>query len=421
MVNYQSYFEENLVRLKNSGSYRYFLEVNKSAQHFPHFYYQGEENVQRSAVNWCSNDYLGMSTHEEVIAKLSFTAHRSGTGSSGTRNISGTTIHHRELESTLAAWHRKEAALLFNGAYQANVTSLQTIGRHIPGLIFISDERNHASIIEGIKASGKEKIIFKHNDIAHLEEILKSIPLAQPKLLVFESVYSISGSVAPVKEYIKLAKKYHALTYADEVHAIGLYGETGAGIFAQEGLQIEIDIINGTLSKAIGVFGGYVAASSIIVDFIRSFGSGFIFTTSLPPAICSAANKSIQLIQSHPEWIHQFHDNVRQLREALSQNGVEYTQNDSHITPIPIRDAKFCKWAADALLHKQGVYLQPINFPTVPRGEECLRIIITTRHQPKHINHLAHSLKKVLHGEHNADRTKLASVTVAGGQGEKED
>ncbi len=420
MIHYHTLFEKSLQDLKDSGSYRYFLEVNKSAQHFPHFHYQDKENVQRSAVNWCSNDYLSMSTHEEVIAKLSFTAHRSGTGSSGTRNISGTTVHHKELESTLAAWHKKGAALLFNGAYQANVTCLQTIGRHIPELVFLSDERNHASIIEGIRSSGNEKKIFSHNNTVHLEEILKAIPAERPKLLVFESVYSISGTIAPVVELIKLAKKYNALTYVDEVHAVGLYGKTGAGIFEQEGLQQGIDIINGTLSKAIGVFGGYIAASSTIVDFIRSYGTGFIFTTSLPPAICSAADKSIQLIQQHHEWIENFHHNVLLLRDALTQNGIDFKSNPSHITPIPLQDAKLCRQAADVLLQKQGVYLQPINFPTVPKGEECLRIIITTRHQPKHINHLAHSLKKVLYGENKTDRTKLASIAVAGGSGEKE-
>jgi 5-aminolevulinate synthase len=216
-----------------------------------------------------------------------------------------------------------------------------------------------------------------------------------------------------------LAKKYEALSYVDEVHAVGLYGENGAGIFERENLLQEVDIINGTLSKAIGVFGGYIAGSSTIIDFIRSFGTGFIFTTSLPPAICSAANKSIQLIQQHPEWIGHFHNNIKLLREALELNGVEYTPNDSHITPVPVRDAKHCRRAADALLHKQGVYLQPINFPTVPRGEECLRIIMTSRHQPKHINHLVHSLKKVLYEKNQTDRTKLTSVAVAGGQGDK--
>jgi 5-aminolevulinate synthase len=404
---------QKLEGLKEKGNYRYFLEVNKSAQHFPHFYYQHEQGVQRSAVNWCSNDYLCMSTEEEIISRLSFTMHRSGTGSSGTRNISGTTIHHRELETGLAAWHKKERALLFNGAYQANVTSLQTIGRHIPDLIFISDERNHASLIEGMRAAGNRKIIYRHNNIEHLAGILEIIPIGQPIMIVFESVYSITGTVAPVREITALAKKFNAITYVDEVHAVGLYGDDGSGMIAMEGLQEEVDIINGTLSKAIGVFGGYIAASALFIDFIRSFGSGFIFTTSLPPAVCSAASRSIELIIQNKEWRTQLHENVQLLRAALKQNEVHFYENDTHITSIPIGNSRLCKEVADALLHQQGVYLQPINSPTVPPGEECLRIVITRKHQPKHIHHLAHSLKKILHEKNQAYRAEFQVVAAA--------
>jgi 5-aminolevulinate synthase len=396
MFSYDSFLKNKIQQLKDTGSYRYFLEVNKSAQHFPLFYYINNEGVQRSAVNWCSNDYLCMSTHEEVIGKLSHTTYKSGAGSGGTRNISGTTIHHKELETTLAQWHQKEAALLFNGAYAANVTTLQTLGKNIPGLVFISDERNHASIIEGMRGCKNEKKIFRHNDTVHLEEILRSIPIDQPKLIVFESVYSMSGTISPVKEIAALAKQFNALTYIDEVHGVGLYGNTGAGILEQEDLQNDIDIVNGTLSKAIGVFGGYIAASATVVDFVRSFGSGFIFTTSLPPAVCSAANKSIKLVQQNTEWRNEFHKNVMQLRKALQENDVEFIPNPSHITIVPVKDANRCRQLANDLLEKQGVYLQPINFPTVPVGEECLRIIITAKHQPKHINHLAYSLNKIV-------------------------
>lgn len=421
MFSYDSFLKEKIRQLKEAGSYRYFLEVNKSAQHFPHFHYLNSEGVQRSAVNWCSNDYLCMSTHEEVIGKLSHTSYKSGTGSSGTRNISGTTVYHKELETTLAQWHKKEAALLFNGAYAANVTTLQTLGKNMPGLVYISDERNHASIIEGMRGCKNEKRIFRHNDIVHLEEILQSVPADQPKMVVFESVYSMSGTISPVKEIIALAKKYNALTYIDEVHGVGLYGETGAGILESEGLQHEIDIVNGTLSKAIGVFGGYIAASSTIIDFIRSFGSGFIFTTSLPPAVCSAANKSIKLIQQNAECRREFHNNVLLLRDALKQTGVEFIPNPSHITIVPVRDAIHCRQVANDLLEKQGVYLQPINFPTVPVGEECLRIITTARHQPKHINHLAYSLNKILNGNDQDHRPGIPSIAVATGEGETTD
>src|SRR6187551_3909892 len=396
-MDYHSFFKDKLQQLKDNGSYRYFLEVNKSAQHFPNFYYTDEKGQQHAAVNWCSNDYLGMSTNEEVISKLGFVTHRSGTGSGGTRNISGTTNHHKELEKTLATWHRKEAALLFNGAYQANVTTLQAIGKNIPGLVFFSDERNHASIIEGIRGCKNEKKIFRHNDLEHLEDLLRSVPADNPKLIVFESVYSMSGSISPVKAIGELAKKYGALTYIDEVHGVGLYGESGAGILEQEGQQDSIDIVNGTLSKAIGVFGGYIAGTATIIDFIRSFGSGFIFTTSLPPAICAAANKSIQFIQQNEQLRKHFFENVKQLRTAFDNNEIGFGQNDSHITIIPMENATKCRQIANQLLEKHGVYLQPINYPTVPVGEECLRIIITARHLPKHINHLAYSLKMILH------------------------
>jgi 5-aminolevulinate synthase len=413
MTNYNNIFQQKLDLLKEQGAYRQFLEVNKSAQHFPNFYYKNNEGIQRSAINWCSNDYLCMSTHEEVIAKLSFVAHRSGTGSSGTRNISGTTIHHKELENTLANWHKKEAALLFNGAYQANASTLQTLGKHIEDLVFISDEYNHASIIEGIKASGNERKIFQHNNLQSLEEILKNIPFHQPKIIVFESVYSMAGTIANAKEIIALAKLYNALTYVDEVHAVGLYGATGAGILEQENLQAEIDIVNGTLSKAIGVFGGYITASKTIIDFIRSFGSGFIFTTSLPPAICAAANKSIQLIQQDVELRTSFFNTVLLLRSVLDQNKVAYTNNNSHITRIHIGEAKRCKQLANDLLQLQAVYLQPINFPTVPKGQECLRIIVTPKHQPKHIHHLAYSLKKMLYEQDTHNRQSIEAVAVA--------
>lgn len=397
---YEERFQQQLNSLIETGNYRHFLEVNKSAQHFPKFYYTDKEGITHSAINWCSNDYLGLSTQEEVIAKLGFVTHRSGAGSSGTRNISGTTLHHHEIENTLANWHQKEAALLFNGAYAANVSTLQTIGRNWPELIFISDERNHASLIEGMRSAGNKKIIFRHNDTEHLESILSKLPLEQPKLVVIESVYSIKGSIAPLSQIATLVKKYNALSYVDEVHAVGLYGENGAGIIEQEGLQDSFDIVNGTLSKAIGVFGGYIAASSTIIDFVRSFGTGFIFTTSLPPAICSAANRSIQYIQDNKGMRKHFLENVHLLRQAFKEAGVPYLSNNSHITGIPIGNAATCRTVASQLLQQQGIYLQPINYPTVPVGEECLRVIITAKHQVKHINYLAHSLKKILTATH---------------------
>ncbi len=416
MNNVFSILSDKLHQLKDSGAYRQFLEVNKSAQHFPYFYYEDEEGISRRALNWCSNDYLGLSTHEALISKLSFTTHRSGTGSSGTRNISGTTNHHRLLETTLASWHQKEAALLFNSAYQANVSCLQTLARQVPELVFISDARNHASLIEGMRSVPNQKLIFKHNDVASLEQQLSSLPIQQPKIIVFESVYSINGAVAPVEEIVSLAKRYNALTYVDEVHAVGLYGETGAGKLQELGLQQDVDIVNGTLSKAIGAFGGYVAASSLLIDFIRSFASGFIFTTSLPPAICAAATQSILLIQQEATLRESFFEKVKLLRNCLEEAGVSFLRNASHITPIPIGEATVCRTKAGELLQKQGVYVQPINYPTVPVGEECLRLIVTARHELKHIQHLAISLAKILNGKTQVDRSLFGIVEVAAGE-----
>lgn len=420
-MDYQQLFADQLKQLKEEGSYRYFLEVNKSAQHFPRFTYQDGRGNSQHAINWCSNDYLGLSSEESLISRLGYVAHRSGTGSGGTRNISGTTNYHKELEQTLAAWHQKESALLFNGAYQANVTTLQTLGRQLPGLVFFSDEHNHASIIEGIRGCRNEKKIFAHNDMEQLEQRLQQVPVSQPKLIVFESVYSMSGTIAPVKEIIALARKYNALTYVDEVHAVGLYGKTGAGILEQENVQSAIDIVNGTLSKAIGVFGGYIAASAILVDFIRSFGRGFIFTTSLPPAICAAANTSIHLIQRDENRRQHFFSNISYLRQSLTEKGVDFKPNPSHITILPVAGADRCRELARQLLDKHGIYLQPINFPTVPVGGECLRVICTARHLPKHIHHLAWSLKNLLHGDNQADWPEFPSFALADGDRANED
>ena len=395
LFHYESYLQQQLHQLKENGNYRYFLDVNKSARHFPVFYYESG-GVTRRAINFCSNDYLGMSVEEDVIAKLSFTSHQSGTGSGGTRNISGTTKQHVSLEQTIAAWHQKEAALLFGGAYLANLTALQTLGRSIKDLIFISDERNHASMIEGMRSAGNQKMIFRHNDAGYLEELLSSLPLHQPKLIVFESVYSMNGSIAPVRDIITLAKKYNALTYIDEVHAVGLYGASGAGICEQEELLKQVDIINGTLAKAVGVIGGYIAASQTIIDFIRSFGSGFIFTTSLPPAVCAAAEKSITLIQQQSSERTKLFHLVDYLRRLLDKEQISFTSNNSHITPVPIKNAVTCKSVADKLLVQYGVYVQPVNYPTVPKGEECLRLIVTAKHTREQVEHLIKSLKQVL-------------------------
>jgi len=396
MINYQQILADKLDQLKEKGTYRYFLDVNKSAQHFPHFYFEDATGVKRKAVNWCSNDYLAMSVHEEVISRLSFVTHRSGTGSGGTRNISGTTNFHRSLENILAQLHGKEKALVFGSAYLANLTALATLGKLMPNAVFISDQDNHASIIEGIKASGNEKRLFPHNDLHALEQILQTLPIDQPKILVFESVYSMSGTIAPMEEIVLLAKKYQALTYLDEVHAVGLYGDTGGGLSEALGLQNGIDIINGTLAKGFGVLGGYIAGSAILIDAIRSFGSGFIFTTSLPPAICAAATKSIEILMQSKKTREDYFNKVYQLRQLLLAKQIPFLQNQTHITPILIGDELRCKQIADYLLYQLGIYLQPINYPTVPKGKACLRVTITTKHGQTEMEQLTDALAAVL-------------------------
>lgn len=396
MINYQQILADKLDQLKEKGTYRYFLDVNKSAQHFPHFYFEDATGVKRKAVNWCSNDYLAMSVHEEVISRLSFVTHRSGTGSGGTRNISGTTNFHRALENVLAQLHGKEKALVFGSAYLANLTALATLGKLMPNAVFISDQDNHASIIEGIKACGNEKRLFPHNDIHALEQILQALPLDQPKILVFESVYSMSGTIAPMEEMVLLARKYQALTYLDEVHAVGLYGDTGGGLSEALGLQNGIDIINGTLAKGFGVLGGYIAGSAILVDAIRSFGSGFIFTTSLPPAICAAATKSIEILMQSKKTREDYFNKVSQLRQLLLAKQIPFLYNPTHITPILIGDELRCKQIADYLLYQLGIYLQPINYPTVPKGKACLRVTITTKHGQTEMEQLADALAELL-------------------------
>jgi 5-aminolevulinate synthase len=398
MTNYEDILAQQLEKLKQSGSYRYFLDIHKNAQTFPRFHYLAEGGTH-TAVNWCSNDYMGMSVHEAVIETFASVAAESGAGSGGTRNISGTTTYHRALEQALAELHHKEAALIFSGAYLANLTTLNTLGRLFKEAVFLSDERNHASLIEGMRATGCPKLIFRHNDAAHLEELLKPLPLDQPKIIVFESVYSINGSIAPLKEIAALAKKYHCLTYLDEVHAVGLYGTDGGGITSQLQIQNEIDIINGTLAKSFGVIGGYIAASQVIIDAMRSFASGFIFTTSLPPAACAAATKSIEMLRKDHTRRESFHANVKRLRQLFEEHGIPYNENPSHITPVPISDSVKCKRIADRLLHEFGVYLQPVNFPTVKIGEECLRVIVTVKHTEEDMLNLAKSLQTVLSQE----------------------
>ena len=381
--------------LKHQGNYRYFLPVQKSVETHPVFEYLVDGQT-RTAVNWTSNDYLGMSVDADVINEFVKVAENAGIGSGGTRNISGTTLYHTDLEKNLAALHGKSDALIFSSAYLANSGAISVLARAFPDTLIFSDEENHASMIEGVKLSRCEKQIFKHNDLKHLENLLKSVDAARPKIILFESVYSMSGTIAPIDKICALAKKYNALTYLDEVHAVGMYGKHGEGVAGEMNCSDEVDVINGTLAKSFGCIGGYIAANNILTDYIRSFGESFIFTSSMPPAICAAAIVSIEKIKNNPALRSRFHKNVKTLRKSLRDAGISFDENPSHITRIIIGDAKKTKNATDRLLKEFGIYLQPINFPTVPRGNEGLRIVVTAIHTEAHIAEFSRALKIVV-------------------------
>ena len=393
-MNYQEFFSNNIKLLKTEGRYRVFADLEKLAGSFPKALNYSRDSVKEVIV-WCSNDYLGMGQNKIVIEKMTEAINKVGTGSGGTRNISGTNHYHVLLERELCYLHRKESALLFNSGYLANQSTLSTLGKFLPKCVIFSDEKNHASIIQGIKNSGSRKIIFKHNDIKDLEEKLSSIDANLPKLIVFESLYSMDGDFAPIKAFVKLAKKYNALTYLDEVHAVGIYGKRGAGVSEEKGVMDKIDIIQGTLAKAFGVMGGYIAGNKNLIDFIRSNASGFIFTTSLPPSIVAGAYTAIRYLKfSSSERIKQ--DKViRRLKELLMQEDIKFLDHGSHIIPVIIGDAKLCTKASQMLLDEHDVYVQPINYPTVPVGTERLRFSPTPLHTDEMIIKLVKALKVV--------------------------
>jgi 5-aminolevulinate synthase len=398
-MDYENLLTEKLNTLHTQGNYRYFLPHEKSIQQHP-FFSLDTEGGKKTVVNWTSNDYLGMSVDKDVIKAFTKAARENGIGSGGTRNISGTTLKHRLLENTIAELHQKPAALLFSSAYVANSTAISIIAKAFPATVLFSDAENHASMIEGMKLSRCEKHIFKHNDLEHLENLLQATDTNRPKIILFESVYSMSGTIAPIKAICDLAKKYKALTYLDEVHAVGLYGKHGEGVAGEQNCSNDADLINGTLAKAYGCAGGYVAASETLIDYIRSFGEGFIFTSSMPPAICAAANKSIEKVKKKPKTRQIFHKNVKILRGVLREKGIDFEDNPSHITRIIIGDSIKTRQITDRLLNDFDIYLQPINFPTVPKGREGLRIIITARHTLKDIEKLAEALTTVLRNNH---------------------
>ena len=389
-MKYLDKFKEILATLKNEGKYRIFNSILRKRGKFPNAIWYSKYGV-KNIVNWCSNDYLGMGQNQIVIDAMKTALDSVGTGSGGTRNISGTTKYHEALEKELANLHKKESALIFTSAYVANLTTLETIPRVLPNITYISDSENHSSIIQGIRNSRVKKVIWKHNDLSHLEELLKKIP--DPKCVVFESVYSMDGDISPIKQIVNLCKKHNAITYLDEVHAVGLYGLHGGGIIERENLQNEVDIINGTLGKAFGLQGGYVAGRKDFLDAIRSLAPGFIFTTSLSPVICAGALTSVKYVREHNDLRNQIKERSSKTKIELSKVGINVLKNNSHIVPVIIGDPIKCKKISDDLLYKYGIYVQPINYPTVPEGMERLRFTPGPLHTDSMISEMVDKLK----------------------------
>jgi len=385
-----------LKNLKDSGRYRVFNDIVREKGDFPNAIWYGPYNI-KNITNWCSNDYLGMGQHKVVIDAMHTALDQTGSGSGGTRNIGGTSHYHVALEHEIATLHNKSRALLFTSAYVANEWSLISLAKIIPNIVFLSDSKNHASLIQGIIHSKAPKLIWQHNDLEQLEELLASATLAgQTPCIVFESVYSMDGDVSPMEEICNLADKYRAITYIDEVHAVGLYGEHGGGWTEKLGLQNRIDIINGTLGKAFGTQGGYIAADAEVIDAIRSISSGFIFTTSMSPVTCAGAMAAIKYLKEHNELREKHQERARKLKHRLRKNGIDVMEcATTHIVPVQIGDAKKCKSMSDELLNEHSIYVQPINYPTVEEGTERLRFAPTPYHNDGMIEDLIVALKTV--------------------------
>ena len=394
-MQYESQIDAAIQRLHDEGRYRTFIDIERRKGAFPHAVWRRPDGTERPVTVWCGNDYLGMGQHPAVLAAMHEALDATGAGSGGTRNISGTTVYHKRLEAELADLHGKEAALLFTSAYIANDATLSTLPKLLPGLIIYSDALNHASMIEGVRRNGGAKRIFRHNDVGHLRELLAADDPDVPKLIAFESIYSMDGDFGPIAAILDAAEEFGALTYIDEVHAVGMYGPRGAGVAERDGLMDRIDIINGTLAKAYGVMGGYIASSAKMCDAIRSYAPGFIFTTSLPPAVAAGAAASVRHLKTDQALRDRHQTQARILKLRLKGLGLPLIDHGSHIVPVIVGDPVHTKMLSDMLLETFGIYVQPINFPTVPRGTERLRFTPSPVHGPYEIDKLVKAMDKL--------------------------
>ncbi len=391
-MNFDAALDAAIARLHDEGRYRTFIDIERRRGDFPQAVWRKPDGSEAEITVWCGNDYLGMGQHPEVLAAMHEAIDAAGAGSGGTRNISGTTVYHKRLEAELADLHGKEAALVFTSAYIANDATLSTLPKLFPGLIIYSDALNHASMIEGVRRNGGAKRVFRHNDVAHLRALMAADDPAAPKLVAFESIYSMDGDFGPIKDICDAADEFGALTYIDEVHAVGMYGPRGGGVAERDGLMGRIDIINGTLAKAFGVFGGYIAASAKMVDAVRSYAPGFIFTTSLPPTVAAGAAASVRVLKQAQHLRDAQQLNARILKMRLKGLGLPIIDHGSHIVPVHVGDPIHCKMLSDMLLENFGIYAQPINFPTVPRGTERLRFTPSPVHDAGQIDRLVKAM-----------------------------